>query len=183
MKVEVSAGDGTPALQKGRRVNSGNALPPKRRHLSRLERIFDPFDAEIYYITTCVRYRRRVLHNDVAHRIMAEAWQDSLSVHGWMVGRYVVMPDHVHFFASPVTEKAKTLSGFMGAWKHWTHTQISERFLLSFKWQKEFFDHLLRSSESYGDKWEYVRNNPVRAGLTEKAEKWPFQGEIHLLRK
>jgi hypothetical protein len=30
-------------------------------------------------------------------------------------------------------------------------------------WQKEFFDHLLRSVESYEDKCMYVKQNPVRA--------------------
>ena len=32
-------------------------------------------------------------------------------------------------------------------------------------WQKSFIDHILRSDESYGNKWEYVRQNPERAGL------------------
>ena len=32
-------------------------------------------------------------------------------------------------------------------------------------WQAGFFDHLIRHRESYVEKWEYVRQNPVRAGL------------------
>ena len=28
-------------------------------------------------------------------------------------------------------------------------------------WQEGFFDHLLRSSESYDQKWDYVRGIPV----------------------
>jgi len=45
-------------------------------------------------------------------------------------------------------------------------------------WQDGFFDHLLRSAESYAEKWHYVRNNPVRAGLVATPETWTFQGEI-----
>ena len=30
----------------------------------------------------------------------------------------------------------------------------------------------------YVDKWNYVRENPVRAGLVETAESWPYAGEI-----
>ena len=45
-------------------------------------------------------------------------------------------------------------------------------------WQKDFFDHLLRSNESYSAKWEYVRQNPVRAGLVKDADDWEFRGEI-----
>jgi len=48
-------------------------------------------------------------------------------------------------------------------------------------WQREFFDHVLRSEESYAEKWEYMRQNPVRAGLAMSAEDWPFQGEVHPL--
>src|SRR6267378_2055298 len=48
-------------------------------------------------------------------------------------------------------------------------------------WQKTFFDHVLRSSESYSEKWEYVCENPVRAGLVQRADDWPFQGEIFSL--
>jgi hypothetical protein len=45
-------------------------------------------------------------------------------------------------------------------------------------WQKGFFDHVIRSDESYEQKWIYVRENPVRAGLVRSAQDWPFAGEI-----
>ena len=48
-------------------------------------------------------------------------------------------------------------------------------------WQEEFFDHVLRSSDSYNQKWDYVKDNPVRAGLVKKSDDWPFQGEIESL--
>src|SRR5438067_9485211 len=35
------------------------------------------------------------------------------------------------------------------------------------------FDHLLRSEESYDQKWNYVRDNPVRANLAQSAAEWP----------
>ena len=45
-------------------------------------------------------------------------------------------------------------------------------------WQPGFFDHILRSDESYGEKWNYIHENPVRAGLVKSADNWPYQGEI-----
>jgi putative transposase len=48
-------------------------------------------------------------------------------------------------------------------------------------WQPGFFDHILRSNESYSEKWNYVCENPVRAGLVAAADEWPFQGEIMLI--
>ena len=48
-------------------------------------------------------------------------------------------------------------------------------------WQRGFFDHLMRSAESYSEKWEYVRMNPVRAGFCSRPEEWPFQDEVEWL--
>jgi hypothetical protein len=56
-------------------------------------------------------------------------------------------------------------------------TQTPGHALASF-WQPGFVDHLLRSGESYTQKWYYVRDNPVRAGLVTSAEDWPYAGEI-----
>ncbi len=47
--------------------------------------------------------------------------------------------------------------------------------------QAEFFDHVLRSSESYSQKWDYVKENPLRAGLVESSDEWTWQGEVESL--
>jgi REP element-mobilizing transposase RayT len=93
------------------------------------------------------------------------------------------MPDHVHFFCRP-TSGAKTLSRFIGAWKTWSSRRIHllkpqpTAAATTSLWQREFFDHLMRSSESYSKKWNYVRENPVRAGFVSLAEDWPYSGEV-----
>jgi putative transposase len=92
------------------------------------------------------------------------------------------MPDHVHFFCAPELD-AKALPIFIGFWKEWTSKAIKRQLgVRTPVWQEEFFDHVLRSSESYGEKWNYVRNNPVRHGLVANADDWPWQGEIEELR-
>lgn len=79
--------------------------------------------------------------------------------------------------------EAKSLSAFMRDWKKWTARQLIEHRLASAPfWQPEFFDHVLRSAKSYSEKWDYVRENPVRAGLVTEADKWPYQGECGTLR-
>ncbi len=68
----------------------------------------------------------------------------------------------------------------MAKWKEWTAKRMLA--LLSCSppfWQGRFFDHLLRSDESRSKKWDYVCNNPVRAGLAAKTEDWPYRGSIH----
>ena len=42
------------------------------------------------------------------------------------------------------------------------------------RWQRNFFDHRLRHDESEAEKFEYICQNPVRAGLIEMEDDWPF---------
>ena len=48
--------------------------------------------------------------------------------------------------------------------------------------QAHSFHHRLRRDESYSEKWDYVRMNPVRAGLTADPDHWPYQGALNELR-
>ena len=52
------------------------------------------------------------------------------------------------------------------------HDNIAER---SLRYTREHFDELVTETEAY------VRQNPVRHGLVNDPEDWPFQGELHLL--
>ena len=87
------------------------------------------------------------------------------------------MPDHAHYFAAPSPD-AVTLGAWIKAAKAFIRQADAER---EIRWQKSFFDHILRTAESYSEKWAYVRQNPVRAGLVAKADDWPFLGQIDVL--
>jgi REP element-mobilizing transposase RayT len=146
------------------------------RHLRRLHRVW--IEHQIYFVTTCTSRRRPILASPEVSAILGDEWRAARERHGWAVGRYVIMPDHVHFFCSAELD-AKPLPKFMQFWKQWTSKRMTRELkIIGRIWQAEFFDHLLRSSESYGQKWEYVRENPVRAGRVNDADDWPFQGEI-----
>jgi len=153
---------------------------PDRKHLRRLDRIYVP-GAPVFFLSVCVRDRRSVLARPETARIVSDALETSLDAHGWMVGRYVTMPDHMHFFATPIGDSARSLSGFLRYWKSTTTKRMRAAGVAGFAWQREFFDHLLRSKESYRQKWDYVRLNPVRARLVSDPSEWPYQGEVHVI--
>jgi putative transposase len=95
----------------------------------------------------------------------------------WLVRGVVVMPDHVHLFCSPPHRHDHELSRFIGAWRAAVSRRLKQQGLDEPFWQKSFFDHLLRSNESYGNKWEYVRQNPERAGLKD-FQRWFEVGKL-----
>ena len=71
---------------------------PEHGHLKRLERIWIPH--AVYFITVCTHARKSVLATSAIHEVLRREWASARQGHGWLVGRYVVMPDHAHFFCA-----------------------------------------------------------------------------------
>jgi hypothetical protein len=88
------------------------------------------------------------------------------------------MPDHLHAFVALDVELCR-LSGWVSGLKAAVARVLKSEGMEGPYWQKGFFDHVLRGSESASEKWAYVRNNPVRAGLVDDAGAWPFAGQIN----
>ena len=132
---------------------------------------------EIVFVTVCAKDRKKIFACDEAHRIITEIWQKSGK---WVVGRYVLMPDHIHFFCAPTEWNGVSLKHWIGYWKSMVSKcwhSVGEHPI----WQTDFWDRQLRGRESYSSKWEYVKNNPVRAGLVKNVNDWPYQGELNVL--
>jgi REP element-mobilizing transposase RayT len=125
-------------------------------------------ECPIYYITLCTYNRRRIL--DIQFAVRAREY-------GVCVGRYVIMPDHIHLFAGFGLESIP-VSMWVKSLKNTISKTLTNATFYAPHWQKGFFDHVLRSRQSYEEKWIYVRENPVRARLVRTAEEWPYAGEI-----
>jgi len=89
------------------------------------------------------------------------------------------MPDHLHFFVDCGNQVL--LSDWMKSLKNSLSKTLKTQGHAAPHWQKGFFDHLIRSEISYGQKWDYTQLNPVRADLVSKVDDWPYQGEISYL--
>jgi putative transposase len=130
----------------------------------------------IYFVTACTANRFKLLANPALHhafRIFAERGANA----GAWIGAYILMPDHLHLFVVVDSERI-TLSTWMKALKGAVSSELRRMGGTAPLWQKGFFDHVLRSGESYSAKWNYVRQNATRAGLAPSWEQWPYLGEI-----
>lgn len=139
----------------------------------RLPEVFQGYGSPIYFITFCVQDRQPALANETVHDAFRGFATRGLAEKGIAVGEYVIMPDHVHLFVQLPPEMK------LSEWARMLKRAITEVLTKeTFAWQRGFFDHMLRHGESYAEKWEYVRLNPVRAGLAKTPEEWPFMGQI-----
>jgi len=172
---------GTGALQDCINVK-GDAPSAPFRHPTRGHPAHQPIHDHdgrpvIVFLTACTAGRKPILARADAMAVLRQAWAKATH---WRIGRWVLMPDHLHLFCSPATIPPQPLERWISFWKaevsrHWPRP--GEHPL----WQRDFWDTQLRHADSYDAKWSYVRLNPVRRSLVESEEAWPFQGEESVL--
>jgi REP element-mobilizing transposase RayT len=146
--------------------------------LHRLERLHPQYPA--YFLTCCTAARQPLLASQQIHDAFVQ-FCHAASPRNIFVGRYVLMPDHLHLFVK-FSDPSHDLSSWVKSLKNSLSKTLRQAGHPAPHWQKGFFDHVLRASESYSQKWLYVAENPVRAGLVKERTEWPWQGEIHTLR-
>lgn len=129
----------------------------------------------IVFDTVCTKDRQPWLASHGIHQLLCEVWNDASA---WLVGRYVVMPDHVHLFAAWTGQEID----FKNWVKYWK-SQFTKRHKVSgHRWQTDDWDTRMRTAIQYEEKWDYVRFNAVRHKLVERPEDWPFQGILNDVR-
>lgn len=142
----------------------------------RLAEIFQHYSSPIYFVTAVTAGRESWLANRVIHDAF-RSYGTKNAESGRVIGKYIIMPDHAHFFVRLTVEFK------LGVFVKLLKQALAKALRLQgnnirYLWQPGFFDHLLRSKESYAEKWLYMVENPVRGGLVSKSIDWPYQGEI-----
>ena len=154
-----------------------DTLLPDRKRPAHLPAFEHHNRSIIQFVTVCTQARRPLLATASAHAALLSAWQ---AASWYQIGRYVIMPDHVHLFCAPAINPPEPLTRWINFWKshsarHWPDPAVGKL------WQRDSWDTQLRATDHYGAKWTYVRENPVRAGLVAHADAWPHQGELNIL--
>ena len=201
-------------------------FPPVRRHPSRNSVMtYHDNRSIMLYVTVVTEKRSPILANKAVFDCILAAWKAATD---WLVGWYVIMPDHIHFFCAPATYPPPNFHRWMAYWKslatkaYWrtaggsrsctteagrtrgsaslpcgTERTRGSAFLPCGTaenaqervppvrnpplFQRDCWDRQLRTGEIYTQKWEYVRNNPVRKGLVANADDWPYQGRMNII--
>ena len=152
----------------------------------------------ILFVTVCSKDRQVIFATPDAADCIVNAWKANRE---WIVGQYVIMPDHIHLCCAPGTWPIPDFHRWVAKWK----AQVSRTFPGGVRsrqarpsqsrpdcasgrdkhvpplWQRGCWDTQLRRGENFAAKCKYMRDNPVRAGLVANADEWPYQGRLNNL--
>jgi len=126
------------------------------------------------FLTVCTQDRARWLAQTSVQRSLHDIWKHTATA--WLVCDFLLMPDHLHLFCAP-GDLEVGIERWVAFWKN----HLAKALPQVGTFQRGGFHHRLRTDESYSQKWQYVRENPVRAGLVKHPEDWPYQGRVHQL--
>ncbi|MCE0484811.1 MAG: hypothetical protein LV479_11315 [Methylacidiphilales bacterium] len=143
-----------------------NMKEPVRKHLDH-EIPFWVRGNPDYFVTLCALPRgiNQLCHPSMGKNIL-QSIADYHERSRWFCHLAVLMPDHIHFLLS--FPDVPSFARIIGEWKKWIVKQHG------ISWQENFFDHRIRNEDN--DRWkaDYILQNPVRAGLVQKPEAWPY---------
>jgi REP element-mobilizing transposase RayT len=86
---------------------------------------------------------------------------------------WCIMPNHLHLLLQDtnIIDFVRLLKGKLTAEARRLETGLA-------LWQRSFYDHALRKEESLGDVARYIWNNPVRAGIVDRASAYSWSGSL-----
>ncbi|PIS26033.1 MAG: hypothetical protein COT45_01320 [bacterium (Candidatus Stahlbacteria) CG08_land_8_20_14_0_20_40_26] len=159
---------------------------------------FDYCEARPYFITICTKDKIPYFENQKIAKKVIECLLSERKQMGYLIFAYCLMPDHLHILlmpdsaqqsdrtrrdrASPCPKKVYpgpiSISQFIGAFKS-KSTHLFWKCKGTGKlWQGRFYDHIVRSNENLVKTADYILQNPVRKGIVERANAYPYSGLV-----
>jgi len=160
----------------------------RKRKLNRLKE-YDYSQDGCYFATICVRDKKEWFGKIETGRMVLNEYGEIIEQRWlWLRRQYpyvkldefVVMPNHFHGILvidsnhiiigngrDRSLQKIKPLSELIGAFKTTSSKLIHQSGLNVFRWQKSFYDHIIRNEKTLQKIREYIQNNPLKWDLDE----------------
>ena len=126
-----------------------------------------------YFVTTRCWQGRSIFQIPEVGQLLITAILHYRQTNAYLLHEFVVMPNHLHLILTPgsTTSLEKSVQLIKGGSSYRIHQHCGHEMEI---WQRGFHDWTIRDLDDWNTKTEYIRLNPVRAKLVEKAQDWLF---------
>jgi putative transposase len=133
---------------------------------------------DLHFVTFSCYGRKPLLASVRAKTLFESALERTRRGYRFRVAGYVVMPEHVHVLISE--PERSTVAKALQAMKQSVARQLVGGEHQHF-WQARYYDFNVWTEKKRIEKLRYIHRNPVKRGLVEKAEDWPWSSFRHYL--
>ena len=133
------------------------------------------YESGTHFVTMTTRDRMRRFENAELSEATIRVLLDLREKHGFQLFSYCLMPDHFHALMR-VDDSDLDLSSICGRFKSLS-TREFWRFDDKKLWHRGFYESIVEGDDALYDTVRYIRQNPVKAGLVDRWDKWQYYGE------
>jgi putative transposase len=118
-----------------------------------------------FFVTSVTAQRRALFQRVESADLLIEVFVGYRQQGKYLLHEFVIMPDHFHALITPAPELSleRAVQLIKGGFSFRLQSNLPV-------WQGSFTNHRIRDGEDFEQHREYIRMNPVRAGLTRRAE-------------
>ena len=126
--------------------------------------------------TLCLRGDVQSFVNPEIVNIFTDVLTSAVTKTGCTVPVYCFMPDHQYLIITGTGDDSdiwKAVVGYKqrtGFWMSMNKDNV--------RWQKDFYDHVIRKDKDIAVQVKYILDNPVRKGLVSLWHEYPYKGSI-----
>jgi putative transposase len=126
-----------------------------------------------FFVTSNAYQHRSLFQSERMARLLMDVLFDNRQKNRLLLHEFVVMPNHLHLLITPAFEIAleKVMQFIKGGFSFRDGKELQVKFEI---WQAGFTNHRIRDAADYEQHRSYIRENPVKAGLVERAELFPY---------
>jgi putative transposase len=132
-----------------------------------------PQETRTFFTSSATWERRLILQSNPLCNLLLDVLRENRAKQRLQVHEFVFMPDHVHLILTPapLVTLEKAMQFIKGGFSYRAKKEMGLNFEI---WQKGYNEHRIRNAEKFAQHVEYVWMNPVKAGLVERLEEFPY---------
>jgi putative transposase len=122
-----------------------------------------------FFVTSATAGRRALLQSDRMAQLLVDVLAENRRKRRYLLHEFMIMPNHFHLLLTPAAEipLERALQFIKGGFSFRAKREVH---FASKIWQASFVNHRIRDSDDYKRHRNYIWENPVRAGLSQKPE-------------
>jgi putative transposase len=132
-----------------------------------------PQQFRTFFVTAVTWSRRALFRSERMARLFLHLCEENRNKGRFLLHEFVLMPDHCHMLITPDFEVSleKAVQFIKGGFSYRAKKELGSNLEI---WQPSFTEHRVHDADDYLYHRSYIHQNPVRAGLVEKAEDYPY---------
>jgi putative transposase len=126
-----------------------------------------------FFVTTKASMGRRLLQSERNARLFIDVLRSYVAARKFQVHDLVIMPDHVHLLLT--VHDNMTIERAMQLMRGRFSYRLKKEFGYSGEvWQRGFSEVRVDNQESFLQHRKYIAENPIKAGLADSPEEFPY---------